>query len=397
MDNLPLFEEYFIKMKQIQENILGFLDDNDELKNNYDKLKKYFSNPKIIGCKNDLKIILRLISKISENHHRINCFYSKIKQILQIFRDLISKNFTNLEIFNIFKGSKQIILFLLEEKIIIPDKSIAFLITNQRFRMNFYPQYFFPEFNIYYDEFLMKRMKYQYSNILEMIENDLELFNQKRKCGENDELICELIRNDSIDDFISYVNKNELKLTIQIKKSIFETNFLLNKNSINLIEYTAFFGSIKIFKYLLKNGVNLTSNIWLYAVHSNNAELIHLIEENDIHPDFDVCKNVFCESIKCHHIDIAYYLYQQFQNETNLYVNEKIQFYLRYYNFIEFSNRLNEICIQNEDQKSNFCYYLCKYDYFFLFDLMLKKIKINVNSVVVMKQKFLYVIINCHI
>ena len=45
------------------------------------------------------------------------------------------------------------------------------------------------------------------------LNNELpENFQEKRKAGENDELICYLIRNDLLDDFIIYVNKNSFSI-----------------------------------------------------------------------------------------------------------------------------------------------------------------------------------------
>lgn len=47
----------------------------------------------------------------------------------------------------------------------------------------------------------------------------------------------------------------------------------------SLIEYAAFFGSIKVFNYLYKNEVKIYQSIWPLAIHGNNPELIHLLEE----------------------------------------------------------------------------------------------------------------------
>lgn len=60
------------------------------------------------------------------------------------------------------------------------------------------------------------------------------------------------------------------------------------KKSISIIEYASFFGSIQIFQYLIMNKVELKPSLWLYAIHSQNAELISLLEENKIdRPKFD--------------------------------------------------------------------------------------------------------------
>ena len=119
---------------------------------------------------------------------------------------------------------------------------------------------------------------------------------------KKDEEICEIIRKDEIEKFISIVKKENLPLQSDIKHSIFETNsFLLNKTS-TLIEYAAFFGSIQIFNYLRLNKVDLSPSLWLYSIHSHKIELIHILEEKEILVNYLEC---FSESIKCHHNDIA--------------------------------------------------------------------------------------------
>ena len=99
-------------------------------------------------------------------------------------------------------------------------------------------------------------------------------FFEKRKKGENDSYICKLIQNDSVEDFVSHVTKNNYSLRSKIVPSIYETNSFLIKNSEpSLIEYAVFFGSIKIFQYLRFNNVDLTQSLWIYTIHGNNPEI----------------------------------------------------------------------------------------------------------------------------
>lgn len=78
------------------------------------------------------------------------------------------------------------------------------------------------------------------------------------------------------------------------------------------MEYPFYFGSIQIIKYLRINGIELDSNLWEFAIHSNNPEIIHFLEENHIERD----KNeLFKVSIKCHHNYIANYFLNNFLND----------------------------------------------------------------------------------
>ena len=173
-----------------------------------------------------------------------------------------------------------------------------------------------------------------------------------------------MIRNDSVEEFIKYVNKNSINLSSQIEFSIFENNsFLINKNP-TIIQYAAFFGSIQIIQYLRLNGIELSSSLWFYAIHSNNAELIHLLEEYE--EDKIVKLEYFKEAVKCHHNEIAKYFKDNYQLETQNYCPSKM---IKYYNF-EF--------IETNSVKSHF-FYLCCYDYFALVKILLNDKSIDLN------------------
>ena len=186
----------------------------------------------------------------------------------------LSNYFTNDEIFNIFKNNKRILLYLFDEKVIIFDQNILYKIINKNYEESNYTQYFMPEI------------------ILLTKTNDKEIpdqFAEKRKTGENDLFICELIRNDSVEEFIAFINKNNISLNTKIEPSIYETNpFLINNKEQSLIEYAAFFGSFEIFQYLMMNKVNLNSSLWKYVIHGQNPDLIHLLEDNHIEYDYEI-------------------------------------------------------------------------------------------------------------
>ena len=112
------------KYLDIMKNILNFLEDETNLEDNFQNLENIFNESKIKDCKLDLLSLLHLISKISNNCHRFNLFFSKIERILQNFQSDIKKYFSNSQIFNIFKSNKRILLFLTEEGIIIFDEYI---------------------------------------------------------------------------------------------------------------------------------------------------------------------------------------------------------------------------------------------------------------------------------
>ena len=243
-------EEYLTEMKNIKQMILDILDDDNE---NIDRSIKILNN-KTLSSTIPYKAlsIFQIIIHITNEHHRGPNFFLKIEQILNNFKNEI-KNFDNSDIFEIFKSNKRIILYLIKEKLLILDKTCTKKISNLN---SSYREYFAPE---------MKGST--------QLADDFE---ENREIGENNSYICKLIRNDSIENFIIYVNEKNITPNSYIKKSIFESNSLL-QNPTSLIEYAAFYGSIRIFRYLLQQGVPLKKSL-IYAIHSNNPEIISICE-----------------------------------------------------------------------------------------------------------------------
>ena len=171
-----------------------------------------------------------------------------------------------------------------------------------------------------------------------------------------------MIRNDSLEYFIAFINRNNISLSTKIKTSIYETNpFLIKNIEQSLIEYAAFFGSIQIFQYLLMNNINLTPSLWRYVIHGRNADLVHLLEDN--HVECDIEKNII-ESIKCHHNQFANY----FLNSTQKSVQSYISVVLKYYNFEYLENEfINEI----------YFFDFCKNDYLSFVQKLLPNALIN--------------------
>ena len=382
-----VIHDYIKKMKNIQKHILQFLDDDSNQEENYQILISYIIDLKIIDNKKEIKEILNLILHISNNYHHSPIFFSQIDRILAFFKNEIQDCFSNFDLFHFFRKNKRILLFLFEEKLLIPDRTIyRYILNNDKYKRRNYLQYFYPEFKTFFSQKTIPRL----------CKDDNELFKQKRKAGENDKYICNLIRNDDVDEFVTYVNRTNLPLSTVIEQSIFETNqFLYDKNP-TLIEYAAFFGSIQIFKYLYFLNIELTPSLWLYLIHGKNPELIHLIEEhiqpkNDPDPELvhlleklsNIQPNVFyneclIESIKCHHNEIAnYFIINFIQNQddddddvySNIYAKS-----IKYNNYEFFPKNLNSELV---------FYNLCKYYYLTLVEFLLEMTHIDINSLVI--------------
>ena len=380
METLEFIRKYSEKMKEAQDLLLNYLESEDGGEVEFQDFIKYLDDHQIRENIHDFKCILHMVSRISENHHRSPHFIARIERILATFGNEMKSFFSDFSIFNIFKGSKRALLFLLRSKVITPDELMSKRICSKKYKERFYPEFFFPEFKQFFDAETVSEISKKHP---ETAESDLRMFEEKRTAGENDNYICKMIQNDAVEDFVRYVNERNLNLTRKVDPSLFETNSFLLKNTPTLIEYSAFFGSIQILTYLEKNGVKLGPSLWLYAIHSQNAELIHLLEESDLELEKSLREKCLKESIKCHHINFIEYLKSTLFNEGE----EESNFYstsLHNHNFKYFYNILtansNENCINLiywSKYNLKMFFDFCKYDYFAIVNFFLQNTNLN--------------------
>ncbi|KAK8840293.1 hypothetical protein M9Y10_030848 [Tritrichomonas musculus] len=374
MKTKTFIQDCLHEIKDIEHNFLDYLENQVSQEVDFQDLINYLFDQKLREDKYKLKSMLHLISRISAGHHRSIFFFSKIEQILNIFKKEIKQNFSNFEIFTIFKFNKRILYFLFHNDILAPDNCIASLLTTEKYFNRYYPHYFFYEFKPFLQDSVVNEIKTDISP---------DIFKQKMIDGENDAEICKLIRNDLINDFISHVNETKTSLKSKIKPSIFETNAFLIQKEPSLIEYSAFFGSSQIFKYLHSNGVELTSSLWLYAIHGKNLDIIHLLEGSRIKPEDSSFIECFIESIICHHGDMTNYIFNNLIENTNKEDFNLFTLSLKHYNFIFFSDILYcglNILDSSNSKEFDIFYDFVQYDYYPIVEYFLNEKMVDVNS-----------------
>ena len=356
---------FLIPESEIQDYLLQFMDDSNVT---IVKLTNFLDNLNLHNNKEELREILGIILNISENHHRYSLFFDKIKQIFAYLKEDIKSAFTNYEIYEIFQNSKLILLILFTDQIIEIDNSIF---KNLSGKDIFYQCFFYPELKSFYSE---KERKEIEQKILETDSKAFNNFNEKRKKGENEKYICSLIRNDSIKEFVNYVNLTNCNLKSWTNDSIFETNPFLYGN-INLIKYTAFFGSFKIFLYLQKKGAMVNQSIWEFAIHGNNPKLIHFLE-NKFETDLKENKNILREAIKCHHNQIADYLCNSYGYDE---IDDIFSACFEFYNFSFLQN-----C-----QIKYYFFYACRYNHLAIVKFLFKNhSNIDINEIIITSHFF---------
>lgn len=412
-------------MKAIQACLLEYLDDKSEA--DYDKLIKLINELNVSENRYELKSILQLLSTIIRNHHRSANFFSKIERILINYKLYIKKYFSQLEVYDIFQPNQRILLFLLQNDLISTDNLLK---LNPK-----YIAYFYPEIKNKIDQKILKEIESSYKDIFTNFNE--EEFIQNRMVGENDSYVCKLIREDSVEEFIKYINQKNLSLSSQITLSIFDTNSIFIENLYSLIntrdhenptiiEYAFYFGSIQIVKYLIFEGVELTSSLWPYAIHSNNAELINMLEEKQLIPyeyyfisydnrffpenpeemmnrgssfyfykydssnknsiwQYKTYRAILIEAIQCHNNDVYTYIVNNapeleaekdtsynFEINPNTDITDAI---FRYFNYLCFPDKIDNLML---------FFYACKYDYAPIVKLFLKNERIDINEIIIL-------------
>lgn len=295
------------KMKIIQISLLEFIDTDTNEESDFEQFVKILSQYQINKSRIELCALLHMLVQLSNNHFRYPSFFTKIEKIILNLQSQIQQFFTKSEIFHIFRTNKRLLLFLFEQNILTPDQSIANIFQSSKYRKKSYPQYFYPEFKSFFSQDFSE---------------EISVSNQSRKEGENDGFFETIIRKDEVEKFIAHINKNDTSVDSLLSDSIYETNSFLYKNSPSIIEYASFYGSIQIFKYLIGQGATINSNIWLYAIHGNDPEIILYLIENEIEPPSEknqtpdsIYRKCFNESIKCHHNNIKDYIEQNFKQK----------------------------------------------------------------------------------
>ena len=127
------------KMKMIQNDLLDFLEDESYAEDKYENFINLLSTQEIIKDQYKFKGLLYLINSIGNNHQCIPNFIFKVERLLRQFKEDIQKYFSNSKIFEIFKDNKRILLFLIEQKFFVIDKSIASIFTTEKYEKSYYP------------------------------------------------------------------------------------------------------------------------------------------------------------------------------------------------------------------------------------------------------------------
>lgn len=372
-------QQYVSQKKELYNYLMTFIDNENENEedDDFQNLISFIEKIELNNDINEFKAFIHLLSKITKNHQSNQLFFERIEKIFDHLKDHIKKFYSDSQIFHLFKNNKRMLLLLFQKQILTPDDTIInFIKITTDKNGTKYRHYFYPEIKPLISDDLIRMIE---GELFEIDNNYSKNFEFNRQSCENDSYICQLIRNDSVEDFVSYVNRANLSLSeSRVKHSLFETNRYLIINNPTYIEYAAFFGAIQIFRFLRINGCQMNSSLPFYAIRGKNADIIHILEEDEsLEISYMDCFN---ESIKCHHNNIAHYFRDNFIDDDKYekvnkfeYTQNYLENIFHYYNYEFFPDDFSNPFIFD---------YLCKYNY-----IEMVKIMLNAKSVSNINQK----------
>lgn len=290
-------------------NLQSNLQDISEFK--YESVFSYIENSIDINYSNLYEILLLIVS----------IFHSRPKQkqnimnLLTLMKDHIQKFFTSDELIKIFSSCRRLLVYLYENDFInINSIENEFLLYDDRFLL-FYPEIRNQDENKFKKSMIIIWLS-KFVNSIEKVMT-IEEFKEKRRIGHDHSVVSQIIRDDDIEKLQKYISNTNFDINSKIPPSVFESDSFLNQSP-SLIEYSAFFGSINIFKFLLlqlgktdyfNNEKNIIK-LYEYSITGGCSEIIHLVE------GINSILNIIDK--KCMKLSIAYH-----QNKINEYIHDK--------------------------------------------------------------------------
>ncbi|OHS93014.1 hypothetical protein TRFO_40664 [Tritrichomonas foetus] len=201
----------------------------------------------------------------------------------------------------------------------------------------------------------------EFSNAQVQIEE--ERIQKYSKDGINPNLLAVSLRIDDFETFSQITNSSDFDFSQKFDQSPFERVEFVNQGCY-LIEYSAFFGSIKCFRFLVENLEILPFNIAKFAIAGGNQKIIKICESKNC-----VFDDTLSIAIMYHHQKIIEWLLNEKKHQISL---NDIKACIKYANF-----KALEYFMINYNQKIHEFHLLeaVKFDLLKLFDKFGKNLK----------------------
>lgn len=134
-----------------------------------------------------------------------------------LFKETKKISISKYDIGNIFKEEKRLLFLLYEKGYIEPDELYFYKLKYLKESDKNLLLYLYPSIKKFIEEANKKEIEEEITNNY----CELEEFEEKYRVGENGSYICSLIREDSVVEFIKYVNQNKISLSSTIANKLF--------------------------------------------------------------------------------------------------------------------------------------------------------------------------------
>ena len=142
------------------------------------------------------------------------------------------------------------------------------------------------------------------------------------KDGKTDESTNDLwvlIKNDDVQSFSKYISVNGIdmsKLEYHYSGENDNLFYHINYDSLSILDYAAYKGSINILKFILINGLKIPNSTFKWGVNGGNHEIIEFLEN---HSDHKLSDSFLDCAIEYHRNDIAKYIIEHFDGDESNY------------------------------------------------------------------------------
>ncbi|KAK8838653.1 hypothetical protein M9Y10_032689 [Tritrichomonas musculus] len=120
----------------------------------------------------------------------------------------------------------------------------------------------------------ISELKRERTKQIKWIRDSYNFFDINYRQIEKDQLRLS-IKIDDIDTFQKVVSGRNLPFETKVKKSMFDFT-----DEMTLIEYSAYYNAMNIFKFLIMNDADVQNNSIFYSIRNRNFELFHIIESS---------------------------------------------------------------------------------------------------------------------
>lgn len=300
---------------------------------NFETVQKNILSSKFLSDREQLSILLRSIDgALNSRPLSFPLYFDIIKSLssqiqshfssYELFTDLIQNNYLRFKLFELGFIKLSTVLFYLKKN--SNDLKLFFIFA---FEVKSNDKMLYQSYTSQSSEFreYLSKITPEEHSIL-------------RSNGLNNQKVALLIRKNEVVEFQKLHSQTNFSVDMKVNSSYENRQFA--EEAPTLIEYAALFGSVEVFKYLLLNDAQVTSNLPKYAVSGGSYEIIHILEQKGVKFDNEESLNA---AILHHRNELVHYIVDNLEVEYSI---ESLNTSLKVYNlsiFFEILKKFDEM------------------------------------------------------